>query len=215
MTWDPTRHPGLAYRHAFDWLALQLHAAAGPVAALAPSVFHAGELLRRLPHLALLPPTPDGLEAVAAALGSRPNRAMARAAAGLRAAAWPEPAAATGPERLPQIHSWLQPGGHLYLVAADRLAPFLAERRSRPVPPALDAARATALLREHHFRVVAHTGLHGPRAIAWHYAAEAAACLGQLARRDRAHFAMRRDFVETGPGRRLSALALITAERRP
>lgn len=209
---DPIRRPGLAYQHAFDWLAVELQCTAGPVVALAPAAFHAAELLRRLPALALLPPAPDGLEQVAAALGANPAL-LEPAPRTLAAIAWAEPEAGSAGQ-FEQVRAWLQPRGRLYLVTGGRLGRFLAERRAGQGGHLLDARDATALLRRHGFRIQQQVGLHGPRAIAWHSGGEMARRLGKPARRDRAHFAMRRDFVEASACRRAAALTLITAERQ-
>lgn len=57
LTFDPIYRPGLAYQHAFDWLALGLSVASGPVACLAQSTFEGAELLRRLGGVAFLAPS--------------------------------------------------------------------------------------------------------------------------------------------------------------
>lgn len=207
---DPIYRPGLAYQHAFDWLAVQLQATTGPFAALAPGAFHAGELLRRLPMLSLLPPAPDGLDQVSAVLGATPTLSEPEPGT-LAAIAWVEPAAGDVAQ-LAQLQAWLQPRGRLYLVAGGRLSRFLAERRADQDNRLLDARKAVAQLRRHGFRIRQQLGLHGPRAIGWHYAGEAAGRFSKTALRDRAHFAMRRDFVEAGLSQHLSALTLITAE---
>lgn len=209
---DPIHRPGLVYQHAFDWLAVQLQATAGPFAALAPGAFHARELLRRLPMLSLLPPAPDGLDQVSAVLGATPTLSEPEPGT-LAAIAWVEPAAGDV-ALLAQLQAWLQPRGRLYLVAGGRLSRFLAERRAYQDSQLLDARRAVAQLRRHDFRIQQQMGLHGLRAIAWHTAGETARRLGRPALRDCAHYAMRRDFVEAGGARRAAALILIMAERQ-
>lgn len=207
---NPIHRPGLAYQHGFDWLAVQLQATIGPIAALVPGAFHAGELLRRLPMLSLLPPAPDGLDQVSAALGAAPT-VLEPEPGTLATIAWVEPAVGDL-ALLAQLQAWLQPRGRLYLVAGGRLSRFLAERRAEQDSQMLDARKAVAQLRRHGFRIRQQLGLHGPRAIGWHYAGEAAGWFGKTALRDRAHFAMRRDFVEAGLGQHLAALTLVTAE---
>jgi len=207
---DPCRRPGLAYQHAFDWLAVQLQATSGPIATMALGFFATGELLRRLPSLPMIPPAPMDLEQVAAALDALPILLEPEPGT-LAAVAWVEPTV-DDVAMFAQLQIWLQPCGRLYLVAGGRLSRFLAERRADQGSQRLDARRVVALLRRHDFRIRQQIGLHGPRAIACHYAGEAAGRFDRPALRDRAHFSMRRDFVEAGLGRHLSALTLIVAE---
>jgi hypothetical protein len=209
---DPIRRPGLAYQHAFDWLALHLQAAGGPVAALAPQTFHGAELLRRLPYLPFLPPLPRGLARAAASLGLSAPTGSDPSAGPFHAVAWAEPPAEAG-TRLSALARSLHPGGRLYLLAPGPLGRFLAERRHNSWDPRLPARQALRLLASRGWRIRQHLGLHGPRAVVHHYLGRLAARLGHNHRRDRRHFALRRDFVETGLSLRLAALILIAAEK--
>lgn len=213
MTVDPIHRPGLAYQHAFDWLAVQLHSTPGPVAALVPAAFHAAELLRRLPCISLLPPLPEHLTQVGTALGNHPVTPQPENNS-FSAIGWVEPLS-NDAGHLQLLAQGLEPGGRLYLIAGGPLSRFLTDRRQRNDADYLSAHRAQSLLKQHGFRVVQRLGVHGPRAIGWHYAGEAAYRLGRPAWRDRAHFAMRRDFVEPGAANQLAALVLITAKRCP
>ena len=128
IRFDPTARPGLAYCQAFDWLAMQLQATDGPVAALAPRTFHGAELLRRLPHLPFLAPLPRGLRRAAASLGLAPPTEIRSLPGSLRAIAWTEPAS-DDVCQLDRLKVVLHSGGHLYLVAPGPLGRFLAEHR--------------------------------------------------------------------------------------
>ena len=126
---DPLHRPGLAYQHAFDWLAVQLHATGGRVAARATTLFHAVELLRRLPDLPLLPPLAPGLEEAAADLGLSVTAPEQAAQEGLHALALIEP-----PHADPaSLTASLRPGGCLYLVAPGPLG--RSPQLSSPPPP--------------------------------------------------------------------------------
>jgi hypothetical protein len=215
QTFDPIQQPTLAYRHAFDWLAVQLQAAGGPVAAVAPSLFHSAEILRRLPRLPLVAPLPDRLPQVAAELGLPAPTELRTCRESLRAVAWTEPA--TGDvDLLEPVQAALHPGAYLYVLLPGVLGCFLSEHRHGEWGRLLSARRAVVLLRSHGLRIRRRLGLHGLRAVANHYAGLGASGLGRVDWRDRRHFAMRRDFVEPGfAGSRLSALVLIVAEKRP
>lgn len=213
QTFDPIHLPGLAYRHAFDWLAVQLQAAGGPVAALVPRIFHGVELLRRLHHLPFLDPLPEGFPQAIAALGLPVPIEMHPCSGPLRAIAWPEPAV-RDVALLEPLQAALHPGGYLYVLAPGRLGRFLSEHRLSQKGRLLSARRALGLLRSHGLRVHQSLGLHGCRAVTHHYAGQVALRLGRLDWWERCHFAMRRDFVERGlAAHRLSALSLIVAEK--
>lgn len=208
---NPLQRPGLAYQQAFDWLAVQLQASSGAAAALAPTAFHGVELLRRRPDLPILKPLPDGLSEAAAALGITLQSAdFGQTAPAVLA--WAEPPA-SAVEQLASLSARVQPGARLYLVTPGPLGRFLTERRAAMLPQAMTAGQALRLLVACGWRVRQRLGLHGPRAVGWHYASELARAAGRPYRRDRYHFAMRRDFLERGTLARLSALVLIVAER--
>ena len=183
---DPIRRPGLAYQHAFDWLAVSLHAAGGPVACVAASPRQMAEMARRLPDL----PGPE-------------TDTGPLAAAALMLPAGFDPA----------LVRRLRPDGRLYAVVPGRLARFMADwERGRP---AMSERSFIAAARENGFAVVERIAIHPPRAIVQHYAGELALRAGSRAARDRRHFAMRRDMVTAGRPAALSALICLTLERRP
>lgn len=84
------QRPGLAYQHAFDWLAVQMQGIEGPYAGLVPSVFQGVELLRRLPEIPFMNPVPLGLVEASLALGLN-HVAAADKREELAAVAWVEP----------------------------------------------------------------------------------------------------------------------------
>jgi hypothetical protein len=202
--YDVARRPGLAYQHAFDWLAVRLHAA-GPAAYSVGAAWQFMEMARRLPHVPAIAIDPAARAAAAAALGL--PELPGDEAGPLWAAALIEPAAFPG-----ELAARLGAGGRLYAVTGGRAARFLAERRTNGAaalnePALVGAARAVD------FRVVERLGIHPPAAVLTHYAGEAALALGRRDWRDRCHFAMRRDFVTTGPAVAWSALVCLALER--
>jgi hypothetical protein len=202
-TFDATRRPGLAYQLAFDWLAVRLHAA-GPVVYYVGTTWQLSEMARRLPHVtALIDPAARAAAAASLGLPELPGDE----AGSLQAVALIEPAV------LPrEVIDRLGPGGRLYVVAAGPLARFLAERRDGSGAP-LGARAVASAARAAGFRVVERLGIHPPAAVLAHYAGEAALALGRRDWRDRRHFAMRRDFVTTGPAVAWSALVCLGLER--
>lgn len=208
---DLCRRPGLAYQHAFDWLAVQLQAIDGPIVALVPSEFQGIELLRRLPDISFLNPMPTGLGEVGAGLGLD-RVAAANERGKFAAVAWVEPRQ-EDVSCLEQIRQRLLVNGHIFLVAGGQLASFLAERRQQEAL-FLTSAEVKNAFKQAGFTVTTQFGLHGPRAILWHYLGEAAGRLGQPHWQDRCHYGMRRAFVKTGFGQEMSALTCMAAERR-
>lgn len=210
---DPISRPGLAYQHAFDWLAVRL-ANTGPAACLAPSTFCAVEMLRRLPELPFLEPLPDGLDPAATALGCRSPGTIDPKEGELAAVAWLEPAT-KDLERLDDLAQILSPTARLYLIAGGPLARFLAERRTGANGQAslLNDRVAKRTLQQHGFLIKERLGWHGLQAIGFHTLAQVALCLGRRHRRDRFHYAMRRAFGVRGSGRHLVALTCLSAER--
>lgn len=202
---DVTTRPGLAYQHAFDWLAVRLSAAVGPAAYAVAAGWQLREMAGRLPGIPALAGDAAGRDAVAAALGWPEIRDDAGGP--LQAVALVEPPALPRPAL-----DRLQPGGRLYVVSGGRAARFLAERRgsNRPV---LSEKEVAALARAEGLRVVERLGLHPPAAVLAHYAGEAALAFGRRDWRDRRHHAMRRDFVTTGPTTGWSALVCLALER--
>lgn len=211
-SFNPIQRPGLAYQHAFDWLATHLHAAGGSVACLAPSVFHGTELLRRLPSTPFLVPVPAGLETAALALGIESIQTIPSNQASLAAVAWIEPPG-DDIKQLDRLHHILQPDGRLYLITGGKLARFLAERRrQKEENPFLNEAKAIQNLPRYGFRLVRRVGIQGLTAVAWHYAGVMTGRLGNNAWQDRCHFGMRRAFVEQDDPR-FVALTCLVAER--
>jgi hypothetical protein len=198
---DSGVRPGLAYQHAFDWLAVALSASDGPVACVRSGAFQARELSRRLPDLSFVN--------LAGRLGPGPGPADA-AQPGRRAAlAWAEPLAADA-SSFADLPHLLRPDGVLYLVVGGRLARFLAERRAQRDIHYLAEPPARRALRQAGFRVTQRRGLHGPRAILWHLAGETTRLAGRRDWRDRCYAGMRRDFAAIrGP----AALVCLTAVR--
>jgi hypothetical protein len=206
--------PGLAYQYAFDWLAVQLQAAHGPVAALVTAAFHGCELLRRLPNLQFLEPLPPMLGSKALSLDINPVHTVTESTP-LTAAAWVEPLRQDS-HLLPTLQQQIQPGGRLYLVAGGRLARFLTERQQIGNGYAFWSANEIQVaLIQSGWRVQSVFGLHGLTATAWHYLGELYGRLGQIHWRDRCHYAMRRAFVEKDRRPGFTALACLTAERLP
>ena len=183
---DPIRRPGLAYQHAFDWLAVGLHAAGGPVACAVAAPWQMAEMAGRLPELPKAEAETDPLAAVGLVL----------------------PAAVD-----PALLGRLRPDGRLYAVVAGPLARFTADWQ--PNAPTLSERSFIAAARENGFAVVERIAIHPPRAIVQHYAGELALRAGSRVARDRRHFAMRRDMVTAGRPAALSALICLTLERRP
>jgi hypothetical protein len=211
---DPVQLPGLAYRHAFDWLAVRLQAHEGAIGCLAPTTFHAAELLRRMPLVPFIEPVPDGLHESPVALGSDPAATVPPEPASLEAIAWLEPDT-TSIERLGEIRRALQPDGRLYVIAGGALVRFLVERRLGLLngKEYLGDRRCAGALKRNDFRISERVGWHGLAAIAWHHMGETAGKMGRSDWRDRYHYAMRRDFGQQGPGRWLVALTSLAAER--
>lgn len=205
---DPTYRPGLAYQHAFDWLAVHLGATKGPVACLQTDPFPVTELLRRVPRAALIA---DGSPVAGEFdtcldLRAQPRRDLGGAT--FAAVAWPEPRAARG-DQLARLPDALVRGGRLYAVVGGPLARFLHERRVAGARDVMAAVGARQALAGHGFRVVDRIGIHGLRAIAWYQISALAGRIGFAAWQDRLHFAMRRDFLApSGP----AALVCLTAE---
>lgn len=214
MPVDPLLRPGLAYQYAFDWLAVQLNAAAGPTAALTAAPFHTLELLRRLPQLPFLPPLPP--EAAEAGLSwGLPPAQTAVPTPQLAAVAWLEPRRADA-HQLPLLRQWLKPGGTLYLVAAGRLSRFLAEQRhGRAAADSWPAAAMGTALVQAGFQCRSAFGLHGPAAIGWHLLAQICRRLGRLHWQDRCHYALRRAFIDPRGRQPFVALTCLTLERLP
>jgi hypothetical protein len=201
---DITRRPGLAYQHAFDWLAVRLHAA-GLAAYSVGAAWQFMEMARRLPHVPVIAIDPAARAVAAAALGlpELPDDE----AGPLRAAALVEPAAFPG-----ELLARLEPDGRLYAVTGGRAARFLDERQTNGAA-ALNEQALVSAARAAGFRVVERLGIHPPAAVLAHYAGEGALALGRRDWRDRRHFAMRRDFIATGPAVAWSALVCLTLER--
>lgn len=201
---DVIRRPGLAYQHAFDWLAVRLHAAT-PMACWVAAGWQLLEMANRLPYIFAPAEVPAVREAAAAALGLPDISGDTDGP--LRAAALVEPAAL--PRNAVQR---LAPEGRLYIIAGGRAARFLAERRMNDAP-ALRETQIVALAQARGFRVIERLGIHPLAAVADHYAGEAALALGRRDWRDRRHFAMRRDFVTDGTTASWSALVCLALER--
>ena len=213
LRFDPIQLPGLAYRNAFDWLAVRLQAHNGDVGCLAPTTFHAAELLRRMPAVPFIEPVPGGLCEATAALGLDPAATIPPELGSLAAVAWLEPDRA-GLERLGEIRRALRPGGKLYVIAGGALVHFLAERRAGLLngKDHVGDRRCTSSLAKSDFRIVERVGWHGLTSIVWHYMGEAADKVGRSDWRDRYHYAMRRAFGEQGPRQQLVALTCLAAE---
>lgn len=203
----------MAYRHAFDWLAVHLQAHEGAVGCLAPTTFHAAELLRRVPAAPFIEPVPEGLHEASAALGLDPVATVPPEAASLAAIAWLEPDTTTI-ERLGEIRRALRPEGRLYVLAGGALVRFLAERRVGLLDGKeyVGDRRCKKSLARGNFRIVERVGWHGLASIAWHCMAEAAGRVGRPDWRDRYHYAMRRAFRERGSRQQLVALTCLAAE---
>ena len=210
---DPVQLPGLAYRHAFDWLAVRLQAHEGAAGCLAPTAFHAAELLRRMPAVPFIEPAPEGLHQATAALGLDPAATVPPEPASLAAIAWLEPDTTTI-ERLGEIRQALRPDGRLYVIAGGALVRFLTERRIGLLDGKeyVGDRRCTNTLARSDFRIVERVGWHGMTAIAWHYMGEVAGRVGRSDWRDRYHYAMRRAFGVHGPRQQLVALTCLAAE---
>lgn len=205
---DITQRPGLAYQHAFDWLAVRLHSAQGPVAYAIGGDWHLAEMASRLPAVPTFGSNAVSMTPVSVALGlaSIPT-------AELTGESW----AAVGlvePERIEQtLLDSIPPGGRLYVVAGGRLARFLAERKAQDGHRSMTAIEVVAEARAAGFRVVERLGIHPPAAILEHYAGAAAMAFGRRDARDRRHFAMRRSMVTGGRAAGLSALVCLAMER--
>jgi hypothetical protein len=213
MPSDSLARPGLAYLYAFDWLAVQLAAVAGPVTALVTQPFHGVELLRRLPDLSFLEPLPPEVVRAGLSLGITPVRTLAEGVE-LDALAWLEPRREDAHQLL-ALRRRLRPGGKLYLLAGGPLARFLAERQQSTVAAYWPVTEAQAELSQNGFQLQSAFALHGLVAVAWHYLGEWCDRLGRRHWRDRAHFAMRRAFVTGYRPPRPFALACLTLERVP
>lgn len=208
---DVTQRPGLAYQHAFDWLAVNLYAAAGPTAYKVNSARHLLQMARRLPEVPALDADPAWWPMVATALGvDKP------AGSGIDDCLWTaiglaEPGLS---ERglFDSLRQSLWPGGYLYVIAGGPMSRFLEERR-RDGTPILDGPAVVAAARAASFRVVQQLDLHPPAAVVAHYSGEAALALGRRDWRDRRHFAMQRDFVSSRSAAGLSALVCLALER--
>lgn len=210
MPFDPIRRPGLAYQHAFDWLAVQLASTPGPIAALAPTLFLATELIRRLPHVTLLQPLPSDINSAAITLDV-PGQLTPPATGALSALALLEPLT-TDLVEAHRYQSLLHPEGHLYIIIGGGLASFLTEHRRIRRAHLATYQDAITALEKADFRIREQMQLHGPRAIVWHLISQFASRLKMTHWQDRFHFAMRRDFVQTTLPPRLAALTLIVAE---
>lgn len=189
---DLTRRPGLAYQHAFDWLAVQLHSANGRAACIASLPLQRAELAQRGLAQHVLPDWPAG----------DTDRFSVLAAV--------EPATAELP-RLAQMLPALPPSGRVFLIVTGPLSRFLAEHRERAAAPDFAGERAvTAVLGHGGWQVVERVGLHGAAAVAWHLAGTAAGRLGRADWQDRLHYGMRRSFARAGGA---AALVCLSAQR--
>jgi hypothetical protein len=213
---DVTHRPGLAYQYAFDWLAVQLHASPGPVAAIAGPAWQLLEIRRRLPDIALL----DLADA-----NARPHADAQRVAEVLpqshsvassdklwATVSWIEPAATDRPT-FDKLRHCLLPYGRLLLVANGRLGRRLAEQRRDGHRATLRAAEVEAMAAEAGFHLVGRFGLHPPRALLHHYRGELALAMGRRDVCDRRQAAMRRDMVAGPSGAGRAALVCLTLER--
>jgi len=205
---DVTRRPGLAYQHAFDWLAVHLHSTDGPAAYAIGAEWHLAEMASRLPAVPTFGSNAASLAPVSVAL-----RLASIPLAELAGERW----AAVGlvePERIERtLLDSISPGGRLYVIAGGRLARFLAERKAQDGHRSMTAIEVVAEVRAAGFRVVERLGIHPPAAIFEHYAGMTAMAFGRRDARDRRHFAMRRSMVTGGRAAALSALVCLAMER--
>jgi hypothetical protein len=203
---DVIRRPGLAYQLAFDWLAVRLHAASGPVAYAASAAWQLVEMADRLPGVPALGATATARTAVAAALGLPDIPAFDTGQ--LWAVGLIEPAEAPR-----EIFDRLESGGRLYVVAGGALGRFLAERRVDNDFSPLSGRAIAATARASGFRVVERLGVQPPAAVLHHYAGELVRAAGRRDVRDRRHAAMRRAMLTDGRAASVSALVCLTMER--
>jgi hypothetical protein len=202
---DVTRRPGLAWQHAYDWLAVRLYAAAEPVACSAGTAQHLAELARRLPSMPFLTAGAAMRAKVAAALGLAEIR-LAESASTLNTLGLVEPTAGDL-----ALLDQVRPGGRLYVVGGGELARFLADRQDGA--PLLTRRVLLRMARAAGFVPVERLYVQPPAAVAQHYAGELALRAGRRAARDRRHFAMRRDMVTDNPAAGPAALVCLTLER--
>lgn len=205
---DLVRRPGLAYQHAFDWLAVKLYSTDGPAVYAVGSDWQLSEMASRLPNVPTLSSDAATVEAVSRALGLTGIRMVE-----LAGETW----AAVGlvePERIERgFLDSIPPGARLYVVAGGRLARFLAERKTAGGRQPMTANSVVGAAQAAGFRVIEFIAIHPLPAILEHYAGVSAVTLGRRDIRDRRHFAMRRAMVANSQAAMLSALVCLALER--
>jgi hypothetical protein len=205
--------PGLPYRIAFDWLAYNLSKLDGSVALVANNALHSNEMLRRLPNARLWSPA-----------SANPDETIDMPGIGVldhRDLETDQPSAAVMLEpswetmsSLSELTNILKPDSRLYAVVGGVLGRFLAERRDTMSGQDLVGDRSLVrCIQEDGWQVKMRFGVHGLRAIVWHYMSTLAKTLKRPDLQDRWHCAMRQHFMETGLGSHMSALVCLSAER--
>lgn len=196
------RRAGLAYQHAYDWLASRLATANGKVTCATSAEQHTVEMSWRLPTVSFLPTSP-GAKAV--------NRELFRPP--FAAIGWVMPSHAQA-VTLNHLATGLRPGGKLHIVCAGLLVAQLAEYREAKESPAymrdvqmhVDGFRAGLKTEE-------WIGIQGMGAFSWRLVGR---LLGYAARpdwHDRYYFGMRRQLLEARWLRPFVALTCLTLER--
>lgn len=210
---DATHRPGLAYQHAFDWLAIRL-SVSGPAAVCAIRVeWQLLQLLERIPELEVMGSDPEMYANVAHALGVDVFRQSSNGdTADNVAVGFIEPVE-DDIALIREVANSIRKHGRIHFITQGLLGRYLSEQRESSTPASLPEATLVSLANDHRYRVTERVGFHPPAAVGHHYRGQLAASRGRLDIRDRQHFAMRRSMVSVGAATRWSALVCLSMER--
>lgn len=211
---DVTRRPGLAYQHAFDWLAMRLsRKSMESTACMVREPWQLLQLLERLPNVAVLEPESKRRELVSQALGLTPLAIdMDEVTHAVTAVAIVEPAPDQA-DVIARLFRSMQFGSRMHIVTHGLLARFLAEQRASDQESTLSVDTLKSLADAFGYCITEQLGMHPPAAVREHYGGVLASKVGRHSARDRRHFAMRRSMVVNGRTASFSALVCLTMER--
>ena len=208
---DVTWRPGLAYQHAFDWLAVHLNAAGMAAAYSTQTLWQTAEIMHRLPNMPLLLPNPADVEQIANSFGYDSPRMVESDSQNWLAVGIVTPSR----EQLQNLDTLLEivpPNGSVYTIVGGLLNRFMAEQRNSYAVEMVNETALVSTMRTAGFRVRDRLGLHTPTAAVRHYLGEISLKSGHRERRDRYHYAMRCNYVSRGYSAGLSALVCLVLE---